>query len=135
MNLEFDRKSYMIWQSIFSKISDVSVVDMSDYYFCLKILSTCILIHKDTIGDNAKKRIDKMIETNDGFIIAEEDLKIRGSGEILGKKQSGIPSFKIAELSFDSDLLEHAREYVGKISKNNPKFRKKFPQNLKNSQK
>jgi len=84
--------------------------------------SFCILIHKETISENAKKRINKMIETNDGFIIAEEDLKIRGAGEILGKKQSGIPSFKIAELSFDRDLLEDAREYVGKISKNNPKL-------------
>ena len=84
--------------------------------------SFCILIHKEPISDNAKKRINKMIETNDGFIIAEEDLKIRGAGEILGKKQSGIPSFKIAALSFESDLLEDAREYVGKISKNNPKL-------------
>ena len=56
-----------------------------------------------------KKELDKMIETNDGFLIAEEDLKIRGAGEILGKKQSGLPSFKIAELSFDSDLLEDAK--------------------------
>ena len=84
--------------------------------------SFCILLHKEIIGDNAKKRINKMIETNDGFTIAEEDLKIRGAGEILGKKQSGLPSFKIAELSFDSDLLEDVRKYVEKISKNNPKL-------------
>ena len=84
--------------------------------------SFCILLHKEIIGDNAKKRINKMIETNDGFIISEEDLKIRGAGEILGKKQSGLPSFKIAELSFDSDLLEDVREYVEKISKNNLKL-------------
>ena len=84
--------------------------------------SFCILLHKEIIGDNAKKRINKMIETNDGFLISEEDLKIRGAGEILGKKQSGLPSFKIAELSFDSDLLEDVREYVEKISKNNLKL-------------
>jgi len=84
--------------------------------------SFCILLHKDIIGDNAKKRINKMIETNDGFLISEEDLKIRGAGEILGKKQSGLPSFKIAELSFDSDLLEDVREYVERIFKNNPKL-------------
>ena len=84
--------------------------------------SFCILLHKEIIGDNAKKRINKMIETNDGFLISEEDLKIRGAGEILGKKQSGLPSFKIAELSFDSDLLEDVRENVEKISKNNPKL-------------
>ena len=84
--------------------------------------SFCILLHKEIIGDNAKKRINKMIETNDGFLISEEDLKIRGAGEILGKKQSGLPSFKIAELSFDSDLLEDVRKYVEKISKNNLKL-------------
>jgi len=84
--------------------------------------SFCILLHKEILGDNAKKRINKMIETNDGFTIAEEDLKIRGEGEILGKKQSGLPSFKIAELSIDSDLLEDIRENVEKIFKNNPKL-------------
>ena len=84
--------------------------------------SFCILLHKEIIGDNAKKRINKMIENNDGFLISEEDLKIRGAGEILGKKQSGLPSFKIAELSFDSDLLEDVREYVEKIFKNNLKL-------------
>ena len=94
--------------------------------------SFCILLHKEIIGDNAKKRINKMIETNDGFIIAEEDLKIRGGGEILGKKQSGLPSFKIAELSFDSDLLEDVRENVEKISKNNPKLENDEGEKLRN---
>ena len=94
--------------------------------------SFCILLHKEIIGDNAKKRIYKMIETNDGFSIAEEDLKIRGAGEILGKKQSGLPSFKIAELSFDSDLLEDIRENVEKISKNNPKLENDEGEKLRN---
>ena len=94
--------------------------------------SFCILLHKEIIGDNAKKRINKMIETNDGFSIAEEDLKIRGAGEILGKKQSGLPSFKIAELSFDSDLLEDVRKYVEKISKNNLKLENDEGEKLRN---
>ena len=55
--------------------------------------------------------------------VERKDLEIRGPGEILGKKQSGLPSFKIAELSFDSDLLEDVREYVVRISKNNPKLK------------
>ena len=92
----------------------------------------CILLHKEIIGNNAKKRINKMIETNDGFLISEEDLKIRGAGEILGKKQSGLPSFKIAELSFDSDLLEDVRENVEKISKNNPKLENDEGEKLRN---
>jgi len=94
--------------------------------------SYCILLHKDNIGENAKRRINKMKETNDGFEIAEEDLKIRGAGEVLGRKQSGIPSFKIADLSYDSDLLEDARESVLKIIEKNPKLENEEGKNLKN---
>ena len=94
--------------------------------------SFCILFHKDSIGDNAKKRINKMKETNSGFEIAEEDLNIRGAGEVLGRKQSGIPSFKIADLSFDSDLLEDVREEVDIIIAENPKLKNKEGENLKN---
>jgi len=96
------------------------------------IQSNCILLHKDKIGKNAKKRISKMKETNDGFEIAKEDLKIRGSGEILGVKQSGMPSFKIADLSYDNDLLEDVRHYVKKISDINPKLKNKEGENLRN---
>ena len=96
------------------------------------IQSNCILLHKDQIGNNAKKRITKMKETNDGFEIASEDLKIRGSGEILGVKQSGMPSFKIADLSYDDDLLEDTRNYVRKIIEINPKLKNKEGENLRN---
>ena len=85
-------------------------------------LSSCILFHKNEIGVNAKKRIIKMKETNDGFEIAKKDLEIRGAGEILGTKQSGLPSFKIADLSYDNDLLEDARKYVNYIYKKDPKL-------------
>ena len=87
--------------------------------------STCILLHKKSLGENAKKRINKMKKTNDGFEIAEEDLNIRGAGEVLGRKQSGLPSFKLADLSLDSDLLEDARNSVEKIIEKNPKLEKK----------
>ena len=62
---------------------------------------------------------------------SEEDLKIRGEGEVLGKKQSGMPSFKIADLSFDSDLLEDVRLYVNQISKTDPKLMSVNGENLK----
>ena len=91
-----------------------------------------ILLHKDRITDNAKKRISKMKETNDGFEIAKEDLKIRGAGEILGTKQSGLPSFKIADLSYDNDLLDDVRDYVKEISINDPKLVSKNGLYLKN---
>ena len=94
--------------------------------------SYCILLHKNIIGENAKKRILKMKETNDGFEIAKKDLEIRGAGEVLGSKQSGLPSFKIADLSFDNDLLEKARLYVDYISKNDPKLIKNKTKNLRN---
>jgi ATP-dependent DNA helicase RecG len=94
--------------------------------------SSCILFHKETLGENAKRRINKMKETNDGFEIAEEDLNIRGSGEILGRKQSGLPSFKIADLSFDSDLLEDARIIVDQIIEKDPHLKSKNGENLKN---
>ena len=73
-----------------------------------------------------------MKATNDGFEIAEEDLNIRGSGEVLGRKQSGLPSFKIADLSFDSDLLEDSRIIVDKIIENDPGLKNKNGENLKN---
>jgi len=94
--------------------------------------SSCVLLHKDSIGENAKKRINKMKETNDGFAIAEEDLKIRGAGEVLGRKQSGLPSFKIADLSFDSDLLEDSRSYVLDIIEKDPNLETINGTNLKN---
>ncbi|MDC3131373.1 ATP-dependent DNA helicase RecG [Pelagibacteraceae bacterium] len=96
------------------------------------IQSYCILLHKDNIGEIAKKRIDIMKNTNDGFQIAEEDLKIRGPGEVLGKKQSGSPSFYIADLSFDSDLLEDTKNIVENILKENPKLANDDGLKLKN---
>ena len=82
--------------------------------------SYCILLHKENINDTAKKRLGIMTETNDGFLIAEKDLKIRGPGEILGKRQSGLPSFNVADLSYDGDLLEEAKLNAEKIINNDP---------------
>ena len=96
------------------------------------IQSYCILLHKDNIGEISKQRIDIMKQTNDGFKIAEEDLKIRGPGEILGKKQSGSPSFYVADLSFDFDLLEDAKIMVEDILSKNPKLENIEGENLRN---
>ena len=95
------------------------------------IQSSCILLHKNSIGENAKRRIQKMKETNNGFEIAEEDLNIRGAGEVLGRKQSGLPSFKLADLSLDSDLLEDARINSIKIIEENPNLQNKEGESLK----
>ena len=96
------------------------------------IQSTCILLYKENLGESAKKRINTMKKTNDGFKIAEYDLKLRGPGEILGKKQSGLPSFLIADLSYDADLLDEARRSVELISLTDPKLKTDNGKNLKN---
>ncbi len=70
--------------------------------------SFCILLYGEKFGVKQRTRLDILRNSNDGFFIAEEDLKLRGSGELLGTKQSGFPEFKIADLSFDSDLLKIA---------------------------
>lgn len=70
--------------------------------------SYCILLYGLKYGKNARQRLNILRQSNDGFFIAEEDLKIRGSGELLGTKQSGFPEFRIADLSIDSNLLKIA---------------------------
>ena len=82
-------------------------------------LSNCLLLYKSPLGENAKKRIEILRDTSDGFIIAEEDLILRGAGEILGVKQSGLPYFKIANLNTDRELLELAKNDANFIIESN----------------
>ncbi|MBB3658666.1 ATP-dependent DNA helicase RecG [Rhizobium sp. BK650] len=72
--------------------------------------STCILLYKGPLGETGHARLSIMRETEDGFRIAEEDLKLRGEGELLGTRQSGTPGFRIASLEAHADLLEIARK-------------------------
>jgi ATP-dependent DNA helicase RecG len=72
--------------------------------------SSCILLYKGPLSENAQSRLKIMRETEDGFLIAEEDLKLRGEGELLGTRQSGTPGFAIASLEAHGDLLEIARK-------------------------
>lgn len=72
--------------------------------------STCILLYKGPLGPVAEARIAIMRETEDGFRIAEEDLRLRGEGEVLGTKQSGSPDWRIARPETDGDLLVAARD-------------------------
>jgi ATP-dependent DNA helicase RecG len=72
--------------------------------------STCLLLYKGPLGDAAKRRLSTLRETEDGFRIAEEDLALRGEGEVLGTRQSGLPGFKIARPELHRDLLEAARK-------------------------
>jgi len=72
--------------------------------------STCLLLYAPPLGDAAKARIKVMRETDDGFRIAEEDLKLRGAGELLGTRQSGLPEFRLADIQAHAELLAAARD-------------------------
>ncbi len=77
--------------------------------------STCILLFKSNLSENAKKRINILKESNDGFYISEEDLKIRGYGDVLGFKQSGIKIFKLADPIHNQDLFLLAEKEMRRI--------------------
>ncbi|SHO60657.1 ATP-dependent DNA helicase RecG [Pseudoxanthobacter soli DSM 19599] len=72
--------------------------------------STCLLLFRPPLGPTAEARLRIMRETEDGFLIAEEDLRLRGEGELLGTRQSGAQSFRIADLALHADLVEAARD-------------------------
>jgi len=72
--------------------------------------STCLLLYKAPLGPTAKARLAILRETDDGFRIAEEDLKLRGEGDVLGTRQSGMPGFHIAQIAFHGKLLTAARD-------------------------
>jgi ATP-dependent DNA helicase RecG len=72
--------------------------------------SSCILLYKGPLSENGRARLSILRETEDGFRIAEEDLKLRGEGELLGTRQSGTPGFLVASLEAHGDLLEIARK-------------------------
>ena len=77
--------------------------------------STCILMFKSNLSENAKKRINILKDSNDGFKISEEDMKLRGFGDILGFKQSGIKNFKLADPIHNHDLFLLAEKEIKKI--------------------
>ena len=72
--------------------------------------STCLLLYATPLGEAARARIDILRQTEDGFLIAEEDMRLRGAGEVLGTRQSGVPEFRVADLAHHSDLLAVARD-------------------------
>lgn len=72
--------------------------------------STCLLLYDPPLGTTAQARLEIMRATDDGFAIAEEDLRLRGAGDVLGVAQSGLPRFRIADLETQSDLMRVARD-------------------------
>jgi ATP-dependent DNA helicase RecG len=80
------------------------------------------LLYKVPLGETAKARIAIMRETDDGFKIAEEDLRLRGEGEVLGTRQSGLPGFRLADLAVYGSLLTLARDEARRIVEENPRL-------------
>jgi ATP-dependent DNA helicase RecG len=93
--------------------------------------SYCILMSSFKITKEAKERIKTMVSTNNGFEIAEADLKLRGPGNIEGTQQSGILSFKLADLSHDQDILKAARRTAETIIEEDPDLEAPENHNLK----
>ncbi len=89
--------------------------------------SSCILMFKSNLSENAKKRINILKQSNDGFLISEEDMKIRGFGDILGFKQSGIKNFKLADPIHNSDLFLLAEKEIKRIENANEDIKKFKP--------
>jgi len=87
--------------------------------------SLCILVYDPPLATTAKTRLQVLRETNDGFHIAEEDLRLRGSGEMLGVKQSGFPEFFFADIAKHQDLIESANSDAKKILKIDPDLKTK----------
>jgi ATP-dependent DNA helicase RecG len=85
--------------------------------------SSCLLVYHPPLGDTAKARLKTMRDTDDGFVIAEEDLRLRGAGELLGKRQSGMPEFRMADLAAHTDLLAAARDDAKLILARDPELR------------
>jgi ATP-dependent DNA helicase RecG len=83
--------------------------------------SYCILMTGHKLSSEARTRLETMVHTNDGFEIAEVDLKLRGPGDLMGTKQSGVLNLKIADVVKDRDILQTARHYAQKLLKDDPK--------------
>jgi len=86
--------------------------------------SYCILMSSHKLTSEAKTRLETMTRTNDGFEIAEVDLKLRGPGDLMGTQQSGILNLKIADIVKDNDILKTARYYAIKILNEDPGLQK-----------
>ncbi|HMJ31526.1 MAG TPA: helicase-related protein, partial [Xanthobacteraceae bacterium] len=82
--------------------------------------STCLLLYKEPLGQTAKARLNIMRETEDGFRIAEEDLKLRGEGDVLGTRQSGMPGFRIARIEAHGKLIGAARDDAALVLAKDP---------------
>jgi ATP-dependent DNA helicase RecG len=85
--------------------------------------STCLLLYREPLSEMSKARLTVIRETTDGFRIAEEDLKLRGEGDVLGIRQSGLPGYRIARPEVHGQLIAQARDEALRIMKEDPKLK------------
>jgi ATP-dependent DNA helicase RecG len=85
--------------------------------------SFCMLLHKTPLGEPARERLEMMERTEDGFLIAEKDLELRGGGEVLGARQSGMPEFRVAEVPNFAELLAAARDDAKLVLAQDPELK------------
>lgn len=84
--------------------------------------SSCVLLYQAPLSQMARQRLETMRETNDGFLIAERDLELRGPGELLGTRQTGLAQFRVADLARDADLLPQVHEMGEKLLRESPEL-------------
>jgi ATP-dependent DNA helicase RecG len=84
--------------------------------------STCLLLYREPLNEMSRARLKVIRETSDGFRIAEEDLRLRGEGDVLGIRQSGLPGYRIARSDVHAQLIAQARDEALRIMKDNPKL-------------
>jgi ATP-dependent DNA helicase RecG len=79
--------------------------------------SYCLLIsrHRDELSESALERLKAMVDTTDGFVLAEKDLELRGEGQMVGSRQSGLSDLRFTRLRSDRDLMEQARVLAGEL--------------------
>ena len=112
MQINLDYHNYINLEVELEEVIKIQLV-----YLCLN----------QTLSENAKKRINILKDSTDGFYISEEDMKIRGFGDILGFKQSGIKNFKLADPIHNSDLFLLAEKEIKRIEINNTNISKFKP--------
>ncbi|TRO65366.1 ATP-dependent DNA helicase RecG [Christiangramia sabulilitoris] len=95
--------------------------------------SFCILMTGHKLSNDSKTRLETMTATNDGFEIAEVDLKLRGPGDLMGTQQSGVLNLKIADIVKDNSILQLARNYASEILKEDPNLSRDENQVIKNA--
>ncbi|MCR9219933.1 MAG: ATP-dependent DNA helicase RecG [Alphaproteobacteria bacterium] len=84
--------------------------------------STCILLRAEQMTETARERLKTLVETEDGFVIAEKDLELRGAGEILGVRQSGLPAFRLADIALHGELMKAAHDDSRLILERDPEL-------------